>query len=113
VARAYGPDQIDNKTVDAGIGSRMIGRANQLLAEAYEVELGSDDEVVLNQYGQPTLLLDTDGHPILKPVTENTDVPINRVRNYVGLLDASVDIGMIVSQSGIGVLSPESDGPQR
>jgi hypothetical protein len=92
VARLYGPDVIDGKTVDQGIGSRMVARANQLLTTAYQVELGSDKKPLLDRYGRPTLVLDPTGQPIPSTnATSNTGFT-----DYIGLLDATVQIARIV-----------------
>jgi len=41
-AHKMGTEQIDGKTVEVGIGARMLTTANFLLAAAYEVQTGSD-----------------------------------------------------------------------
>jgi hypothetical protein len=98
IARRYGDDVIDGKTVDQGIGSRMLAHANALLAGAanrpgpYEVERDADGNAVLDEFGQAVLVLDADGAPI---AVANSPL-IGEYRKYVGLLDAAVQIARAV-----------------
>jgi hypothetical protein len=92
VARLYGPDAIDGVTVDQGIGSRMLAHANTLLAGAYQVQLDPTTQApVLDQYGRPTLLLDATGQPV-PSTAANVNVATTTFGDYVGLLDATVQI---------------------
>lgn len=98
VARRYGPEPIDGKLVDRGIGSRMLAHANALLAGtssstlgAYEVERDDDGAPILDEAGQPTLLTDDDGEPIVA-----SSERLSELRRYIGLLDASVQIQTMV-----------------
>jgi hypothetical protein len=91
IARTYGPDQIDGKTVDKGIGSRMLAKANLLLAASYEVQRDANGAPILNQFGLPELVLDASGNPV--------EIPSGRLleyQRYVGLVDAAVQIGNLV-----------------
>jgi len=92
VARLYGPDVIDGKTVDSGVGSRMLKHANDLLALVYEVDKDSKGTTIVDQYGRPSLTLDANGAPI--PVT--TDATATKAfGDYVGLVDTSTQLSRI------------------
>jgi hypothetical protein len=98
IARRYGDDVIDSKTVDQGIGSRMLAHANALLAGSasrpgpYQVERDEDGNAVLDEFGQAVLVLDADGAAI---AAENSPL-LGEYRKYVGLLDAAVQIARAV-----------------
>ncbi len=92
IARKYGPESLYGREVDKGIGSRMLMRANTLLAEAYEVERDDDGNIVMDEFGRPTLALDESGARI---ETEDDGAP-TRFRRYVGLLDADVQISTLL-----------------
>jgi hypothetical protein len=101
VARKWGDEVIDGKSVDKGIGSRMLAHVNALLAFVYQVQKDSSGAPVLDQFGMPTLLTDSSGNAML--VTEATNDPygnagrrLNEYRLYVGNIDAAVQIGNIV-----------------
>ena len=71
----------------------MLGRANQLMAEAYEVER-VDGLPVLDAFGQPTLVLDADGKPIR--TDDRLGTKVKTFRDYVGLLDAAVQVATLI-----------------
>lgn len=100
VARRYGAEEIDGKQVERGIASRMIQHANALMADAYWVERTEDGGVVLDELGQPALILDDDGQPKVRAATK-----VGTFRRYVGLVDAVRQIGVML---GFGPL----DGAQ-
>ncbi|HEX2732842.1 MAG TPA: hypothetical protein VHM70_14635 [Polyangiaceae bacterium] len=89
VARRFGPETLDGKEVEQGIGSRMLEHANALLAAAYVV----DAEAGLDEFGRPTLTLDEDGNPI---ESDSFDLTGPSLRRYVGLLDANVQISTLL-----------------
>jgi hypothetical protein len=91
-ARKYGPWQVDGRTVDKGIGSRMLRMANLLAAKAYEV-VGGPDNPTLDAFGQVQFVLDADGYA--KPLADSGGAQ-QTFRSYVGLLDASVQLGNMV-----------------
>lgn len=97
VARRYGPDVIDGKTVDAGIGSRMLARANALLAGtadrpgAFEVQRDEDGAPLYNERGLPVLALDENGRPVVAD-----SAMLGQFRKFVGLVDAAVQIARTV-----------------
>ncbi|MCB9582959.1 MAG: hypothetical protein H6717_38335 [Polyangiaceae bacterium] len=92
VARRYGNWQIDGKTVDKGIASRMLHMANLLAALAYEVQ-GTATNPTLDAYGRVQYVLDADGFPKKRADAGSAATDF---RNYVGLLDASVQLGHMV-----------------
>ncbi len=97
VARRYGADVIDGRLVDRGIASRMLARANQLLAASYEVLRDEDGQVVLDESGMPELVLDQDGQPTLVSGSQ-----IGALTRYVGLLDAARQVGHRLGYGPLG-----------
>jgi hypothetical protein len=89
VARRYGLEEIDGKLVDRGIASRMLEHANALLSGAYQVVRDSDGKPVLNEFGQPELVLDENGEAIALGELFAT----SNFSDYVGVLDGAVQIG--------------------
>ncbi|MBS2014513.1 MAG: zinc-dependent metalloprotease [Deltaproteobacteria bacterium] len=83
IASKYGDEIIDGKTVDHGIASRMIGRANALLLEAYTQKLDDAGKPMFDAKGQPVLATDANGAFVAKTPEAGL-----RLRRYVGLLDA-------------------------
>jgi hypothetical protein len=94
VARLFGPDEVDGKTIDSGIASRMIAHANDLLAQAYDVEKDADDKPVTDAFGRPNAVLDSAGQ--LTPTGDATIV--TGFSDYVGFLDSSVEISKLVGR---------------
>ena len=94
VARLYGPDVIDGKTVDAGIASRMLAHANDLLVLTYETEKDAEGNPVKDVFGRPTLVQGDDG----KPVVIGDSTTVNAFSDYVGLLDTSVQIADVIGR---------------
>jgi hypothetical protein len=97
VARRYGVDAIDGKLVDRGIASRMIAHANDLLAASYEVARDELGNVITDDAGTPIVLLDGDGQPIVLE-----DGRIGELARYVGLLDATRQVGHKLGYGPIG-----------
>lgn len=97
IAKMYGADEIDGKTVDKGIASRMVARANDLLAASYEVVTDVDGKTVLDEFGAPTLVLDADGQPVLR-----ADGAVGSLTRYTGLLDATRQIGFRLGYGPLG-----------
>lgn len=84
IASKFGDDVVDGQVVDGGIASRMLGRANQLLAQAYTVKTdATTGKPMVDDKGQLVLALDADGRPIATSAAATL-----RLRRYVGLLDA-------------------------
>jgi hypothetical protein len=94
IARRFGEEEVDGKTIDKGIASRMLQRANLLLTQAYEVELDEDGQPIFGEFGLPELILDDEGFAV--PRQEYEEFSLNRLSNYVGLIDMSVQINDMV-----------------
>ncbi len=92
IARRYGDQTVLGSVVDRGIGSRMLATANRLLTEVYEVAVDDDGNAIADEMGRPELVRDDNGSPVLRV---GTDIEKKRVklRQYVGQLDATVQIG--------------------
>ncbi len=88
IATKFGTETIQGRAVETGIASRMIQRANDLLTAAYQTT------GVVNAFGEPELTL-VGGKPVVKG-------DANTLRRYVGLLDASRQIGNILGQGPLG-----------
>jgi hypothetical protein len=85
IAGKYGDDLVDGQRVDHGIASRMVGRANQLVAQAYVVKTDAvTGKPMVDEQGQWVLAVDADGKPLQ---TTSPDAQL-KLRRYVGLLDA-------------------------
>jgi len=83
IASKYGDDMVDGKAVDHGVASRMLGRANELLASAYQTKKDPvTGKPMVDDKGQVQLVLDAGGKP-----TPTTPEAALALRRYVGLLD--------------------------
>jgi hypothetical protein len=103
VSRRYGPDVIDGKTVDSGIGSRMLAHANELLAQTYQVDRDANNDPILDKHGQPNLVLDANGQPT---VTSPQNASI--FKDYVGIVDAVVEVARDVGHGpGLDAKPPQ------
>jgi hypothetical protein len=84
IAGKFGDDLVDAQVVDHGIASRMIGRANQLAAQAYVVKKDAvTGQPMVDDRGQWVLDVDATGEPI-----QTTPAAQLKLRRYVGLMDA-------------------------
>jgi hypothetical protein len=88
VATKFGTETIQGRAVETGIASRMIQRANELLAQTYSTT------GLPNAFGEPTLTL-KDGKPV--PTADQT-----QLRRYVGLLDVARQLGKILGSGPLG-----------
>jgi len=95
IARRFGEEEIDGRMVDMGIASRMMARANDLLALSYVVERDTEGNPVIDEYGRPVLVLDENGQP--QPLDTYESKQGDLVR-YVGLIDAVRQLGHILGQ---------------
>jgi hypothetical protein len=85
IAGKYGDDVVDGNVVDRGIASRMIARANQLVAQAYVVKTDAvTGKPLVDDKGQWILEVDANGKPLQ---TTSADAQL-KLRRYVGLMDA-------------------------
>lgn len=108
IARSYGTEMIDGKKVDRGIASRMVEHANMLLMDAYEVEIDEEGYVVTDEFGTPIVVEDEYGQAVVRDGAGPNELAA--YRGYVGLLDASVQLGNLVGYGPLsGVPDPSSD----
>jgi hypothetical protein len=106
IARKYGSETIDGKTVDKGIASRMLQHANELLAASYEVETDASGAPVRDAFGAPVLKKGADGQPVpLDPDTTRA----GELNSYIGLLDALRQIGYSLGYGPLSGGSSNSD----
>ena len=83
IAGKYGDDVLDGETIDHGVASRMLGRANQLLSQAYVIKMDAvTGKPMLDEKGHLVLSLDANSKPQVK-----TAEAVLKLRRYVGLLD--------------------------
>ena len=85
VARRYGSEVIDGKSVDKGIASRMLLKANSLVSLAYKVQQGTD------KFGVPQLALDKDGQAQIANAYWKGELD-----RYVGVVDALRQVGVML-----------------
>ncbi|MEZ4225416.1 MAG: zinc-dependent metalloprotease [Polyangiaceae bacterium] len=83
-ARSYGLETLYGKTVDRGVGARMLHWANHLLTLAYVVDRDTNGAPILGPDGRPTLTLDTNGNPQLDP---NNSAAVSALGQYVDFID--------------------------
>jgi hypothetical protein len=88
IARKYGTEAVDGKTIEKGIASRMVSHANAILAVAYKVKTDETGNVVRDAFGAPELVLDANGQPQVANAAQ-----LAALRQYVGLLDSVREIG--------------------
>jgi len=106
IARKYGAEIIDGKSVDRGIASRMIAHADALLVASYQVEVDGQGKPIVDAFGAPVLATDADGQPI--PLDPDTSKAGDLTR-YVGLLDATRQIGHLLGYGPLGGPAGEDD----
>jgi hypothetical protein len=97
VARKYGPDTIDGKTVDKGVASRMIAHANALAAAAYKVKMDGTGKPMIDKYGRPTLETNAAGEPEVADSERAAELT-----RYVGLIDSVREIGYRLGYGPLG-----------
>lgn len=89
LALKFGAESIGGRTIDKGIASRMLARANELAAAAYTTVGEPDPDT-----GELTYEL-VGGVPVAKGATET-------LRRYVGLLDLTRQVGKILGNGPLG-----------
>jgi hypothetical protein len=97
IANRFGTEAVGSRTIDKGIASRMIERANSLLTTAYDVKKDTEGKPVLGANGTPELKLDANGQPIVLNGGAETSL-----RRYIGLLDAVRQIGRALGDGPLG-----------
>jgi hypothetical protein len=104
-ASKFGTEVLDGKTVEIGIGARMLNHANDLLAAAYNVKVDASGTVV---YG-------TDHRPVIDPTSSDpTKLTIKdadaseKLKQYVGLLNVT---RQLLWYLGFGPLDRGWDSP--
>jgi len=111
VARKYGPETIDGKTVDKGIASRMVQHANALAALAYKTKKDTSGATQLDAFGRPMLEVDSAGQPVVEDINRASELT-----RYVGLLDSVREIGFRLGYGplgGGGSTVPGDDSPAK
>jgi hypothetical protein len=88
IARSYGTEVFYGQTIDKGIGSRMLERANQLMLRVYAQATDENGDPIVDDFGRPELELGDDGQPVLI----GDAAAQLEFRRYVGLVDAAVQI---------------------
>jgi hypothetical protein len=91
IASKFGNETFQGRQIETGIASRMIQRANELLAAAY-VTTGAPDA-----FGEYVVTFATNGEPVVKDATKLKDF-----RRYVGLLDGVRQVGNIFGGGPLG-----------
>lgn len=97
VAGRFGSDVIDGKTVDRGIGSRMLQHGNDFVAAAYDVKRDATGKPVLDDSGRPEVLASEGGLP--KVVNEGAETAY---RKYLGLVDAMRQLQIVLGNGPLG-----------
>ncbi|MBX3232699.1 MAG: zinc-dependent metalloprotease [Labilithrix sp.] len=88
LAARFGNETINGKSVDSGIASRMLLRANELASRAYDGTTGANGEFTAAlSGGQPTIA---------------DEAAEKELRRYVGLLDAMRQIANIFGNGPLG-----------
>lgn len=91
IARTFGTEEFYGQTIEKGIGSRMLLRANELLLRLYAQAVDENGEPLADEFGRPTLEL-VDGAPVvIGDAAARLDF-----RRYVGLVDAAVQIATLI-----------------
>jgi hypothetical protein len=87
IARRFGDEVFYGQTIEKGIGSRMLQRANELLLRVYGQGTDELGEPSIDEFGRPGLEL-LDG----LPVAIGDAAARLEFRRYVGLVDAAVQV---------------------
>lgn len=91
VARRFGDETFYGKTIETGIGSRMLQRANELLVRSFVGATDDEGVAIVDEFGRPQLQVDAAGAFI------SADDPeaYAQFRKYVGLLDVAVQVSTV------------------
>jgi hypothetical protein len=104
-ASKFGTETIDGKTVQIGIGARMIKHANDLLAAAYNVQLDSDGNVLYDTSHRP--FIDPTSSDPTKLVVKDVNAS-EKLKQYVGFLNVTREV---IWYLGFGPLGRGWDSP--
>lgn len=91
IARRFGTETVDGRTVEKGIGSRMLQHANDLLAQAYVTDDNTDGTPKVDSFGSPVLKLDAQGQPQLRTPTGG-----GNFTRYRGVVDSVRELGTLL-----------------
>jgi hypothetical protein len=94
VARKYGNEDIDGKTVEKGIASRMLQHGNAMIAQTYIVQRDGNNKPILDSFGRPTLVLDGNGQP-----QESGLMTTSELGRYVAIIDEVKGIEYLLGYS--------------
>ena len=92
IGTRFGTEIIGGRAVEMGIASRMLQRANELVAQVYQID--TTDPIT----GEVKVKLDVSGQPI----TIGSPADEKRLRRYVGLLDGMRQVGNIFGGGPLG-----------
>jgi hypothetical protein len=114
IAGLFGADVVDGKTVDSGIGSRMLQHANEVIAATYKVKRDAvTRRAITDEFGRPELIVDANGKPQLEASgaagngTQLTGAEHEtNLRRYIGLVDSLRQLQIAL---GTGPLGGPSD----
>jgi hypothetical protein len=91
VAVRFGNEAIQGRLVETGIGSRMLRRASELVAAAYQVNGNAP-----NAFGEWEIVL-SNGQPVVKDAAAEA-----ALRRYIGLLDGVRQVGNMFGGGPLG-----------
>lgn len=86
IAARFGTENIGGRAVEKGVASRMLQRANELLAAAYETTSAGP-----NSYGERETVRNAAGEPAVLD-----EAAAKLLQRYVGLLDSMRQVGNIL-----------------
>ncbi len=103
VAKKYGSEVVDGKTVDRGVASRMLAHANAMAAVAYKVKKDTAGKPILDKFGRPEYE-QVGGAPVL----DNPSVASDLTR-YIGLIDSVREVGYRLGYGPLGGTDSSGD----
>jgi hypothetical protein len=85
-ARSYGQETLYGRNVDKGIGARMLGWANQLMALAYLTDKDINGAPIFGSDGRPMLTLDVNGMPQKDPQNAQAFADLQKYVDFIDLM---------------------------
>ena len=85
-ARSYGHETLYGRSVDRGIGARMLGWANQLMALAYLTDKDINGAPIFGSDGRPMLTLDVNGMPQKDPQNAQAFADLQKYVDFIDLM---------------------------